>query len=593
MIPESFIQEVLARTDIVSLIERYVPLKKSGANMTACCPFHSEKSPSFSVSPAKQFYHCFGCGAHGTAIGFLMEYAGMTFPDALKDLAQQAGMSVPTGRGAFSSAPEETAEITAIKGLMRRATEFYRRELKRQPEAVNYLKRRGLTGEVAARFGLGWAPDAWQGLEAGLPGDYASDTVLKAGLVVANEAGRRYDRFRGRLMFPILNQRGDVIAFGGRVIGAGEPKYLNSPETPIFEKGKELYGLRQAERAVIKAKLAIVVEGYLDVIALHQYGECRAVAGLGTAFSGAQIERLLRLADVVVFCFDGDSAGRKASLRAAKEFLQVMTDKKQAWFLSLPKEHDPDTYIRKFGLDGWEKFLTERHLVLSRYLVNELVAGRDMSIAEHRSSVALEARELIGSVSASAPMFKAALQSDVETLCGLPVGLETGRRPVAGDRGGRSAAPADPGNVAKQRTCSPGFQEGLRYVYVHLALVTLLDEARIADVPAAVLDDFALNVVGWCKLNRAASRPALWGLASKITDAQIRTVVRDALESLATVLPALEDQTATWSEFDVRSAADAVMETLMRLVSAWERELGLIDILEGHVRDQQMTSAGG
>lgn len=264
MIPESFIQELLHRVDIVDLIDSYVPLKKAGANYAACCPFHNEKTPSFTVSQTKQFYHCFGCSAHGTAIGFLMEYSGLGFVDAIKELASRVGMQVPEEE---ARRPHDGPKLTTLAEIMARAVKYYYEQLKRSEKAIDYLKRRGLSGEIAQRFGIGYAPDNWQGLEAAFD-DYSRPELQQAGLVIRNEQGRLYDRFRDRVMFPIINQKGEVIAFGGRVIGEGEPKYLNSPETPLFEKGRELFGLPQARQALREADTAIVVEGYMDVVAV-------------------------------------------------------------------------------------------------------------------------------------------------------------------------------------------------------------------------------------------------------------------------------------------------------------------------------------
>ena len=279
MIPQSFIQDLLNRLDVVDVVERYVPLKKAGANYMACCPFHNEKSPSFSVSPTKQFYHCFGCGAHGTAISFVMEYQGLGFVEAVEELARSAGMTVPHEISGEMQRPSQSTELAE---LMLQATRYYREQLKRAPQAIEYLKQRGLSGEIAARFGIGYAPAAWQNLAEIFP-DYASKNLVQAGLVIEGENGKRYDRFRDRIMFPILNQRGTVIGFGGRVLGQGEPKYLNSPETPLFEKGQELYGLYQARKAIREAGRVLVVEGYMDVVALAQHGIEYAVATLGTA----------------------------------------------------------------------------------------------------------------------------------------------------------------------------------------------------------------------------------------------------------------------------------------------------------------------
>ncbi|HYT86098.1 MAG TPA: DNA primase [Burkholderiales bacterium] len=395
MIPDSFKQELLHRVDIVDVIERYVPLKKSGANHLACCPFHSEKTPSFTVSPAKQFYHCFGCGAHGNAISFLMEYQGLGYVEAVKDLAESAGMKMPEFEPRENK-PEAGADLYAI---MERACDYYRDQLKAAPRAIEYLKGRGLTGKIAGRFGIGYAPGGWQNLESVFP-DYADKALKDAGLVIDPEGGgRRYDRFRDRIMFPILNQRGSVIAFGGRVLGEGEPKYLNSPETPLFEKGRELYGLAQARSAIRAAGRVIVVEGYMDVVALAQHGVEYAVATLGTATSVTHVQKLLRQTDEVVFCFDGDAAGRKAAWHALEVSLPHLADNKAMRFLFLPPEHDPDSYVREKGKEAFEKIL-ETTRPLSEFFVEELMGRVELKTYEGRAQLVHEAKPLLKQISA-------------------------------------------------------------------------------------------------------------------------------------------------------------------------------------------------
>ena len=403
MIPESFKQDLLNRVDVVEVVSRYVRLKKAGANFQGLCPFHTEKSPSFSVSPAKQFYHCFGCGAHGNAIGFLMAYGGLGYVDAVKDLASMTGMQVPEAQ---PRSPEQAQrdsqrkeQETGLVAVMETAMEFYRAELKKSPRAIEYLKRRGLTGEIAARFRIGYAPDDWQGLKAAFP-DYEHGSLVEAGLVIANE-GKRYDRFRDRVMFPILNARGAVIGFGGRVLGEGEPKYLNSPETPLFEKGREVYGLVQARDAMRAAGRVLVVEGYMDVVALAQFGVGYAVATLGTATTPVHVSKLLRLTDELVFSFDGDSAGRKAAWRALEVSLPLATDAKPVRFLFLPPEHDPDSYIRAHGKDGFEQLLREAP-TLSEFLIAELRAQHDLNKPEGRAGFLIASKSYLEKLAAPA-----------------------------------------------------------------------------------------------------------------------------------------------------------------------------------------------
>ena len=399
MIPDSFKQDLLNRVDIVDVVSRYVPLKKGGANYLGLCPFHSEKSPSFSVSPAKQFYHCFGCGVHGNAIGFLMAYASMGYVDAIKDLASQVGMQVPESRPPTPQEAARRERETDLAAVMEKAMDFYRAELKKAPRAVEYLKGRGLTGEIAARFRIGYAPDDWQGLKQVFE-DYSKPFLVEAGLVIENE-GKRYDRFRDRVMFPIFNARGAVIGFGGRVMGSGEPKYLNSPETPLFEKGRELYGLVQARDAIRSEGHALVVEGYMDVVALAQYGVANAVATLGTATTPVHVAKLLRLADELVYCFDGDAAGRKAAWRALEVSLPLAPDAKPIRFLFLPEGDDPDTYVRKHGADDFRRRVREAE-TLSQFLLAQLRAECDLGTPEGRARFVSMAKPHVQKVTAPA-----------------------------------------------------------------------------------------------------------------------------------------------------------------------------------------------
>ena len=396
MIPADFIQQLLARVDIVDVVDKHVKLKKAGQNYSACCPFHNEKTPSFSVSPLKQFYHCFGCGVSGNAIGFLMEYSGMDFRDAVKDLAETVGMTMPVEANREQSL-ERAHEAASLGEVMTAAKDFYRSELKKSPKAIEYFKGRGVSGEIAARFGLGYAPDDWQGLKGAVE-DYTAAALSECGLVIDSDEGRRYDRFRDRVMFPILDGRGGVIGFGGRIIGAGEPKYLNSPETPLFEKGRELYGLFQAKRAIRDSQTAIVVEGYMDVVALAQNGVENAVATLGTATTPTHVQKLLRMADNLVFCFDGDKAGRKAAWRALEQSLPVVMDGKDIRFLFLPAEDDPDTFVRRLGKDAFMAELKNAK-PLSTVLFDELAAEVDLNSEEGRARLLANAKPLISQVS--------------------------------------------------------------------------------------------------------------------------------------------------------------------------------------------------
>jgi DNA primase len=413
VIPDSFKRDLLNRIDIVEIIQRHMQLKKAGANFSACCPFHNEKSPSFTVSPSKQFYHCFGCGAHGDAIGFLMEYSGLGYIEAIKELAAGAGMTMPEFEPRFGKKKEESGPD--LYDLMQRAMQFYREQLKASPHAIEYLKRRGLSGRIAAHFGIGYAPDGWQNLQAVFT-DYADRSLKEVGLVIENDAGKRYDRFRDRIIFPIINQRGFVIGFGGRVLGAGEPKYLNSPETPLFEKGRELYGLPQARQAIRDAGRVLVVEGYMDVVALAQHGVEYAVATLGTATTPVHVQKLLRQADEIVFSFDGDAAGRKAAWHALEVSLPATLDNKTIRFLFLPEGEDPDTYVRSKGKVAFEDRVAQAE-PLSAYLLGQLRASVDINTAEGRSRLVHEAKPLLKSV--AAPGLQLQLLKQVADISGM------------------------------------------------------------------------------------------------------------------------------------------------------------------------------
>ncbi|MBI5751394.1 MAG: DNA primase [Hydrogenophilales bacterium] len=415
MIPQSFIQELLNRLDIVDVVERYVPLKKAGANYVACCPFHNEKTPSFSVSPAKQFYHCFGCGAHGSAISFVMEHQGLNFPEAVEELAKNIGLPVPH-ETTQREQDTRTAIAAGLPETMQQALRYYREQLKLSEPAIQYFKGRGVSGDIAAKFGLGYAPEGWQNLSAVFP-DYATSTALvETGLIIENDEGRRYDRFRDRVMFPILNARGNVIGFGGRVLGAGEPKYLNSPETALFQKGQELYGLFQARNAIRNAGRVLVVEGYMDVVALVQHGVEYAVATLGTATTPVHVQKLLRAADEIIFCFDGDKAGRRAAWRALENSLGALTDSARLLFLFLPEGEDPDTYVRQVGKNGFEASYGDA-LTLSQFLFKEITRELNLTTDEGRAKLVQTAKPLIEKI--AAPALQMMLRKRLAELTGL------------------------------------------------------------------------------------------------------------------------------------------------------------------------------
>ncbi len=399
-IPQTFIQELLARTDVVEIVGRYVQLKKGGANFMGLCPFHGEKSPSFSVSPTKQFYHCFGCGKNGNAIGFLMEHAGMTFIEAVKDLAQQHGMQVPEDDASPQDrerAAKQREKQATLSDVLEKAGEAYRKHLKASPRAIGYLKGRGLSGEIARQFGLGYAPEGWRSL-ASVFANYDDPLLAESGLVIVNEdedsgESKRYDRFRDRVMFPIRNVKGECIGFGGRVLGDEKPKYLNSPETPVFSKGRELYGLFEARQALREQGYVLVTEGYMDVVALAQLGFPNAVATLGTACTPDHVQKLFRFTDSVVFSFDGDAAGRRAARKALDGALPYATDVRSVKFLFLPAEHDPDSYIREFGKDAFAKYVSAA-TPLSVFLIEAASEGCDLASAEGRAHFSANARPL-------------------------------------------------------------------------------------------------------------------------------------------------------------------------------------------------------
>ena len=428
MIPSSFIQDLLTRVDIVDIVGRHVDLKKAGINHKGLCPFHGEKSPSFIVSATRQTYHCFGCGVHGNAVGFLMEHFGVGFPDAVRDLAQQAGMTVPED----DSSPEERALAATKKArqatlteTLAKANDHYRKQLKITPRAIDYLKARGLSGEIAATFGMGYAPDGWRALASAFP-KYDDPLLQESGLVispdeegVSEEDRKRYDRFRDRIMFPIRSVQGEVIGFGGRVLDKGEPKYLNSPETPVFSKGKELYGLYEARQGLRQKGYALVVEGYMDVVALAQLGFPNAVATLGTACGAEHVQKLFRFTESIVFSFDGDAAGRRAAGRALEASLPFATDTRSIRFLFLPAEHDPDSYVRQLGAAAFDR-LVEQAVPLSKQLTAAASEACDLGTAEGRARLLANAKPLWQALPDGA--FKRQLLGELAKLAGLETG---------------------------------------------------------------------------------------------------------------------------------------------------------------------------
>jgi DNA primase len=415
-IPDSFLDELVSRSDIVDIISARVPLKKAGREYKACCPFHNEKSPSFSVSAEKQFYHCFGCGAHGTVIGFLMQYEKMEFLDAVADLAQRAGLELPRE----AQAPRDPGSAD-LHDLMQQAARFFEQNLADNPRARAYVQRRGLDVKISAKFSLGYAPDAWEALLTRF-GAHEEDRrrLLQVGLILERSGERTsgfYDRFRDRLMFPIRDSRGRVIGFGGRVIDQGEPKYMNSPETPLFHKGRELYGLYEARQARGDFKRLVVVEGYMDVVRLHQAGITYAVATLGTATTQEHLNKIFRMTSEVVFCFDGDRAGRQAAWRALENALPLARDGRELKFMFLPEGHDPDTLVAEEGAEAFENRM-KAALPLSEYLVQQLIVDVDLDHIDGRAKL----KALAGPLFARMPegIYREMLADRLASRVGMP-----------------------------------------------------------------------------------------------------------------------------------------------------------------------------
>jgi len=396
MIPESFIQELLNKIDIVNVIDKRITLKKAGANFVACCPFHQEKTPSFTVSPSKQFYHCFGCGQHGSAISFLIEYEGLSFIDAINELANSIGLKVP------NDAPpklEKNNEFLNLEEVIKTASIFYQKQLRESSKAISYLKSRGLTGEIAKEFSIGYAPEGWQNLKSCFK-KYENDILVKAGLVIKNEKGKYYDRFRHRIIFPIYNDKGKIIGFGGRVINLEDtPKYYNSPETPLFQKSYELYGLLASRKSIREKGYVLVVEGYMDVVGLSQKGIRNVVATLGTATTAFHIKKLLRYTQEIIFCFDGDNAGRSAAWRAMNNALVSVSDDMQLKFLFLPDGHDPDSFVRKNSSEDFN-LLAKQAIPLTEYIIKYLTINNDLATQEKKVKFLNEVEPILKQLSA-------------------------------------------------------------------------------------------------------------------------------------------------------------------------------------------------
>ncbi len=567
MIPEEFIQELLNRVDVVDVVDKSVPLKKAGANYSACCPFHNEKSPSFTVSPTKQFYHCFGCGAHGTAISFLMEYNGLSFVEAIHDLARQVGLIVPEEKRDPNKPAKK--EVVGLQETLKQAAAFYKAELKKSQRAIEYLKGRGLSGQIAAKFQVGYAPAGWQNLQTVFP-HYDHEILTVAGLVVENDKGKRYDRFRDRIMFPIHNQKGEVIGFGGRVINPEDtPKYYNSPETPVFQKGQELYGLFVARRAIRDAGRALVVEGYMDVVALAQYGIDYAVAALGTATTPIHITKLMRQTDEVVFSFDGDNAGRTAAWRAAMNALPALTDGLKLRFMFLPNGHDPDSYVRELGKEQFELEM-QKAVPLSQYIVQHLSESNPLNAQEDKVRFLNDAEPILKQI--NAPKLSLMLRKKVAELAGV---TDTEmhsllKLPEPGSR---------PKKSFKRQSRTP-LSLKKRFILMALMRPDLVtsDDLRFAGGDS-VEDTFLVAVLDSCLAN-PSYKPAALLQALTAIDASVRAEIERELPQLDESLDfALEFEGArtqlsdTVQQINEASLLEAIKEKPLSALSPEEREM--------------------
>ncbi|MBU3693240.1 MAG: DNA primase [Rhodocyclaceae bacterium] len=517
MIPQSFIDDLLARLDIVDVVGKRIQLKRAGANLSACCPFHDERSPSFTVSPTKQFFHCFGCAAHGNAIGFVMEYENLGFVEAVESLAASVGLEVPDDRGPPTGQGPSRSKSETLRPLLDAAAAFYRQKLRDTPRAVDYLKRRGLNGEVAKRFGLGYAPDGWDALSSVIK-DYRNNAdAVEAGLVVAGESGKRHDRFRDRIMFPITDAAGRMIGFGGRILDRGEPKYLNSPETPLFSKGRELFGLWPAKDAMKRDNRVIVVEGYMDVVALAQHGVENAVATLGTATTPTHVQKLLRMVDEIVYCFDGDAAGRRAAWRALENSLGVLRDDARIKFLFLPDSEDPDTYVRQVGAEGFRDALSNA-LSLAEFMVRELTAQAEGDTVEAAAQIVHRAEPLLRQI--QAPALALLLRKRIADAAGLSSGEVDGLV-------GRAAASQRPRAPAIRQRQPAGSLAGLLLARILRAppLARHLDPARTGSLPDDGITHALRHVLETCSAQPGLSMEML---AGQLRDSPHRAVCREA-----------------------------------------------------------------
>lgn len=516
LFPASFLDQVRKNTDLVELVGRVVKLKKSGHEYTGLCPFHDEKNPSFTVSPQKNFYHCFGCAAHGNAISFLTDYHGMLFVEAVESLAHKASLPLPIKELKTPTSLARKKHEATLLDVLNQAKKVFASELSSNPQAMNYIKHRGISSEMVSKFSLGYA----RGNIASAMPDVSNELLIQAGLITVNEgSGEVYDKFRRRLMFPIHNQRGEVIGFGGRVLNDDKPKYMNSPESIVFQKGDELYGLAFAVDAIRRARTVIVLEGYTDVLALHQYGDTRVVASLGTSLSESQIDRLFRLADRQIFCFDGDNAGHKAAERAARNCVRVVKDGKAALFLSLPHGHDPDSYVREYGIDGWRAFCEGHGTPLSAKLTEMLIAGRNIGLPETKAVIAKEAAELLAEM-VNAPIFRSAMEAHFENLLGF-----TFRKPNHPKQQYVTHV-SGPVAVAKPETNAQRTYDR-EHFYRNFALLCAMDgESAVTHISGELLDEFSIAIKDWFASNGG---PARFIAAQNIKPPPFKRIVTEAM----------------------------------------------------------------
>lgn len=546
MFEDAYLASLMERIDIVDIIGKRVQLKKSGKDFSALCPFHSEKSPSFTVSPTKQFYHCFGCGAHGDAISFLCDHGGYGFVDAVKALAHEAGVAVPEPRPVSAEDQVRQRRRHDVTQVLAMAANYFESQLSVDAAAREYIKGRGLTAETVKRFGIGYAGGGQRSALKGV----STDLLGRAGLIsVDEETGEVRDRFVKRIMFPIRNADGVVIGFGGRVLGRGKPKYVNSPETEVFHKGDELFGFDLARAAIRRDRTGVVVEGYMDVAMLHQHGDARVVAALGTSLTQGHVTRLFQACDRAVFCFDGDAAGVRAADRAAGVVLGQLKDGKRADFVALPAEHDPDSYVRAFGIDAWRKFLIDEAVPLSEKLVQLITRSGDVSIAEDRAAMARDAIETVRAVGA-APAFRAALHARLQEVLGMHLRVPGDSVPAWKSHGTHGQAES-----CEAITIDP--------THHRVALLLAMDRQWAAHLPAELGDDVVRALVEWFSDESNLSDREAPNLA-RVKSAYVRAVLVGALKSEA-------ERTAMLGAPKAKSDAEAVMDALRASVESKAR----------------------